>query len=141
MTADRTKKIAILGNDAADSAHLCRLIEKEGYQTETYSSLPALESGMASFPLAAILDVDSVPLDNHAIRNLKASNPAVSFLMVSRERFHPELQESISHVLYACLRKPADTDEIIYLLKSIWDHEMYITRHDSLSKKQTEKGT
>ena len=141
MTADRTKKIAILGNDAADSAPLCRLIEKEGYQTETYSSLPALESGLPSFPLAVILDVDSVPLDNHAIRNLKASNPAVSFLMVSRERFHPELQESISHVLYACLRKPADTDEIIYLLKSIWDHEMYITRHDSLSKNQTEKGT
>ena len=103
--------------------------------------MPALESGLASFPLAVILDVDSVPLDNHAIRNLKASNPAVSFLMVSRERFHPELQESISHVLYACLKKPADTDEIIYLLKSIWDHEVYITRHDSLSNNLTEKGS
>ncbi|MBI5590253.1 MAG: hypothetical protein HY881_07205 [Deltaproteobacteria bacterium] len=119
MTAN---KIAILGSDSADAAALCRLIEKEAYQTEIYSSLPALEEGLALAPcLAVILDVDSVLLDNHTIRNLKASNPAVSFLMVSRERFHPELQESISHILYACLKKPADSDEISYLLKSIWD--------------------
>jgi DNA-binding NtrC family response regulator len=124
MTTDnvKAKKIAILGNDADDSAALCRLIEQEAYQTEIYASLPALEDGLQSAScLAVILDIDSVPLDNHSIRNLKASNPDVSFLMVSRERFHPELQESISHILYACLKKPADSDEIIYLLRSIWN--------------------
>ena len=119
MTA---KKIAILGSDADDAAALCRLIEKAAYRTEIYSSLPALEEGLALVScLAVILDVDSVSLDNHAIRNLKASHPSVSLLMVSRERFHPELQESISHILYACLKKPADSDEITYLLKSIWN--------------------
>ena len=124
MATDRipAKKIAILGSDSDDAAALCRLIEKEAYRTEIYSSLPSLEDGLALAPcLAVILDVDSVPLDNHAIRNLKASHPSVSLLMVSRERFHPELQESISHILYACLKKPADSDEIIYLLKSIWN--------------------
>jgi DNA-binding NtrC family response regulator len=124
MATDRipAKMIAILGSDADDAAALCRLIEKEAYRTEIYSSLPALEDGLALAPcLAVILDVDSVPLDNHKIRNLKAFHPSVSLLMVSRERFHPELQESISHVLYACLKKPADSDEITYLLKSIWN--------------------
>jgi hypothetical protein len=124
MATDRipAKMIAILGSNSDDAAALCRLIEKATYRTEIYSSLPSLEDGLALAPcLAVILDVDSVPLDNHAIRNLKASNPAVSFLMFSRERFHPELQESISHILYACLKKPADSDEITYLLKSIWN--------------------
>jgi hypothetical protein len=116
------KMIAILGSDFDDAAALCRLIEKAAYRTEIYSSLPSLEGGLALAPcLAVILDVDSVPLDNHMIRNLKASHPSVSLLMVSRERFHPELQESISHILYACLKKPADSDEITYLLKSIWN--------------------
>jgi DNA-binding NtrC family response regulator len=124
MAADKmtAKKIAILGKVSAEASVLCRLIEKAAYRTQIYSSLPFLEEGLALDPcLAVILDVDSVPLDNHAIRNLKASNPAVSLLMISRERFHPELQESISHVLYACLKKPADSDEITYLLKSMWD--------------------
>ena len=124
MAADKmtSKKIAILGKDSDDAAALCRLIEKAAYRTEIYSSLPALEDGLTLAPcMAVILDVDSVPLDNHTIRNLKASHPAVSFLMFSRERFHPELQESISHILYACLKKPADSDEITYLLKSIWN--------------------
>ena len=124
MATDRipAKMIAILGNDADDVAALCRLIEKEAYRTEIYSSLPSLEEGLALAPcMAVILDVDSVPLDNHMIRNLKASHPSVSLLMFSRERFHPELQESISHILYACLKKPADSDEIVYLLKSIWN--------------------
>lgn len=118
----KSKKIAILGKDSAEASLLCRLIEKAAYRTEIYASLPSLEEGLALAPcLAVILDVDTVPLDNHEIRNLKASHPSVSLLMVSRERFHPELQESISHILYACLKKPADFDEITYLLKSIWN--------------------
>jgi len=124
MAADKmtAKKIAILGKDSAEASVLCRLIEKAAYRTEIYSSLPSLEEGLSLAPcMAVILDVDSVLLDNHMIRNLKASHPSVPLLMVSRERFHPELQESISHILYACLKKPADSDEITYLLKSIWD--------------------
>jgi len=124
MAADKmtVKKIAILGKDSAEASVLCCLIEKAAYRTKIYSSLSSLEEGLALAPcMAVILDVDSVPLDNHAIRNLKASHPSVSLLMASRERFHPELQDSISHILYACLKKPADSDEIIYLLKSIWD--------------------
>ena len=124
MAADRitAKKVAILGNDSAEASVLRRLIEKAAYRTEIYFSLPSLEEGLSlASCMAVILDVDSVPLDNHAIRNLKASHPSVSLLMFSRERFHPELQESISHVLYACLKKPADSDEITYLLKSIWN--------------------
>jgi DNA-binding NtrC family response regulator len=124
MAADKmtSKKIAILGKVSAEASVLCRLIEKAAYRTQIYTSLPSLEEGLALDPcLAVILDVDSVPLDNHAIRYLKASHPSVYLLMASHDRLHPELQDSISHILYACLKKPADFDEITYLLKSIWN--------------------
>jgi DNA-binding NtrC family response regulator len=113
-------KIAILSANAADAANFRNQIESIDYRTETYLTLSDLKDGLAADPcMAVILDADSISLDNLIIRNLKARHPIVYFLLASRERFHPELQESISQILYACLKKPADFDEIHYLLKSI----------------------
>ena len=117
-----SKRIAIIGADAADAEAFRSMIENAHYRTAVYSSLSELKDGLAADAfMAVILDADSISLDNSIIRKLKASNPAVHFLLASREHFHPELQESISHILYACLKKPADSDEIIFLLKSIWN--------------------
>ncbi len=117
-----SKRIAIIGADATNAATFRSMIENAHYRTAVYSSLSELKDSLAEDPfMAVILDADSISLDNFTIRKLKASNPAVHFLLTSREHFHPELQESISHILYACLKIPPDFEEISYLLKSIRD--------------------
>jgi len=69
--------------------------------------------------LAVILDIDSVPLDNRAIRKLSAQYPGVPLLCISRDRIHPELKDAISYHILACLNKPVDFDELIYWLRCI----------------------
>jgi DNA-binding NarL/FixJ family response regulator len=73
--------------------------------------------------LAVILDVDSVMLSNRIIRMLKENFPALSIFCTSRRRFHPELQDALSHYISACLSKPVDPDELNFWLKSIRDDE------------------
>jgi DNA-binding NtrC family response regulator len=46
-------------------------------------------------------------------------NPGVYFLCTSADRFHPDLQEALCYHIYACIKKPIDPDELIYLIQSI----------------------
>ncbi|WP_372683831.1 hypothetical protein, partial [Desulfosarcina sp.] len=84
-----TSIVVILGAVAQDSEAIYRIIEKGPYRTKTCPSLMELETILASTPcLAVILDIDSVPLDNRTIRDLKQSFPSTYFLCTSKERFH-----------------------------------------------------
>ena len=112
--------VVILGADAPDMDAICRIIEKGTYRTETCPGSNELERMLESDPCrTVILDIDSVPLDNRAIRELTQSYPSTSFLCTSRERFHPDLKDAIRHHLFACLHKPVDPDELHYFLKCI----------------------
>ena len=117
--------MAILGADAHDSKAICRIIEEGPYRTETCPGFRELETMLASAPCrTVILDIDSVPLDNRTIRELTLSYPSTYFLCTSRERFHPNLKDAISHYLFACLHKPVDPDELNYFLKCIRENEI-----------------
>jgi len=119
-----TNTVVILGADAQDSEAICRIIEKGPYRTETCPTIGKLETMLASDPCrTVILDIDSVPLDNRTIRELTRSYPSTYFLCTSRERFHPDLKDAISHHLFACLHKPVDPDELHYFLNCILDDE------------------
>lgn len=98
------------------------IIEAGPYQVAVCDNLTEVKSLLAVPCLAVILDLDSTPLDNRTIRELKQSVPATPFLCASRNRFHPELQEAIRHHLFACLNKPVDPEELHYFLKCIRDN-------------------
>ena len=116
--------VAILGADVQDSKAISRIIEKGTYLTKTCPGLRELETMLESSPCqAVILDIDSVPLDNRTIRELTRSYPSTSFLCTSKEHFHPDLKDAISHHLFACLHKPVDPDELHYFLNCILDDE------------------
>jgi DNA-binding NtrC family response regulator len=66
-----------------------------------------------------ILDLDHVSVDNRFLRNLKNANPGLSVLAISSKRVHPELGESMSSNIHACLNKPLDSEEVRFWLKSI----------------------
>ena len=118
-----TNTVVILGADAHDSEAICRIIEKGPDRTETCPNFRELETVLDADPCrTVILDIDSVPLDNRTIRELTHSYPSTSFLCISRERFHPDLKDAISHHLFACLHKPVDPDELNYFLKCIRDN-------------------
>jgi len=68
---------------------------------------------------ALILDLDSVTVDNRFLRHLKADNPGLFILTISGQKLHPELRESISSYIHACLSKPLDADELEFWLRSI----------------------
>jgi len=73
--------------------------------------------------MAVILDIDSFPMTNSEIRELTINFPRVCFLCLSEDRFHPELKDAICYHIYACMAKPVDPDEMIYLLRCIREDE------------------
>jgi DNA-binding NtrC family response regulator len=99
---------------------IAAIIAEDGYPTGIYAALPDLMEALRKAGCrAVILDVDSMPLDNRIIRDLKMEFPRVALLCISRDRFHPELKDAISRHIFACLNKPVDPDELRYFLKCI----------------------
>jgi hypothetical protein len=112
-------KIAVLSVNPKDTQDLCSIIEDGPYLPSIYSDLSELKTGLCTEAhMAAILDLDSVSIDNRTIRRLTLEFPSVCFFSTSRH-FHPELKDAICYHLFACLRKPVDPDELLYWLKSI----------------------
>jgi DNA-binding NtrC family response regulator len=66
-----------------------------------------------------VVDLDTEPVTNAGLRALKKSHP-LTIIALSGENLHPGLEESLRHHIYACLRKPADPDELLYHLKSVF---------------------
>ncbi len=123
MDKSHKMEIAVLGSNPDDAQMLQGIIEDGPYRATFYPDLIELKDGLhAGPPVAAILDIDSVPLDNRTIRRLTLEFPSVSFFCTSH-RFHPELKEAICYHLFACLRKPVDPEELHYFLRCIRDNE------------------
>ena len=118
-------KVAVLSADPKDVEDLRHIIEDGPYRLSVYPDVVQLKAGLKMEAyIAAILDVDSVSLDNRTIRLLTLDNPGVCFFCTSRDRFHPNLKDAICYHLFACLQKPVDPDELHYFLKCIRDNEM-----------------
>ena len=71
--------------------------------------------------LIVIVDLDSAPKDILFFRHLKRSHPGLKIIVASRQPYHPELQEAMSHHIFASVSQPVDPDEIVFLLKNIDD--------------------
>ena len=70
-----------------------------------------------------MIDLDDLPVAKNFFRELKEIDPSLNIMGLSSRSFHPELEDAISKYIYACLRKPVDTDELLYLLKSIYKND------------------
>ncbi len=98
---------------------ICTLLENEHYRAIAVDSLESLEEKLQERACQAVmLDLDSMPVDNRFIRELRKDYPGICILLLSGRPFHPELKEAMSTHVYACLRKPLDPEELIYVLKS-----------------------
>jgi len=112
--------IIVLASDIEQLTELRTALAAGPYriiECESCASLPGLISDSNSS--VVILDLDSVSVDNKFVRHLKADNPGLSILTISGQKLHPELRESISSYIHACLSKPLDADELKFWLRSI----------------------
>ncbi len=66
-----------------------------------------------------VLDLDNAVITNRVLRDLKMKCPFLQIIGISNRSFHPELKESMRSYLYACVCKPVDGEELMYLVKSI----------------------
>ena len=117
------RPIVVVDADKAQCKKLCTLLERSNYRTVASHSLTNLERSAQEGALqVVILDLDTLPVDNRFIMDLRRENPGVRIMGLSNRPFHPELQEAISKHFYACLYKPVDTDELFFWLRSIWEN-------------------
>jgi DNA-binding NtrC family response regulator len=72
-----------------------------------------------------IIVLDTLPVDKLFFRDLKRLHPMMNIIGLSKQSFHPELEEAISQHIFACVNKPVDPEEIIFLLKSINEQNGY----------------
>ncbi|AFM27972.1 hypothetical protein [Desulfomonile tiedjei] len=69
---------------------------------------------------AVVLDLDNAMISNRVLKDLKTKHPFIQMIGISDRSFHPELKESMQSYLYACVSKPVDLEEIMYLVQSIF---------------------
>jgi DNA-binding NtrC family response regulator len=118
------KMVLLVNADAEEGTGISLILKDAGFAQQTVATASELKSKLKETHfMAVIMDIDSVKLDNPTIRRLSTEFPATPFLCISKERFHPELRESILSHIYACLTKPIDPDELRYWLKCIQEDE------------------
>ena len=119
------KSIIVLDAEEKQCENLCNMLEMSRYHVTPTHSLSDLERLLSENErLAVIIDIDTVPINNHTIRGLTLKNPGTYFLCMSASRFHPELKDAICYHIYACLNKPVDPDELLFWLRSICENAM-----------------
>jgi len=118
------KGIVVVDADEEQCQKLCVVLQRHHYRTTALHSLDNLERYIeGSTCQAVILDLDTVPVDNRFLRELKRKNPGVYIVGLSERQFHPELKEAMGTDIYACLGKPVDQDELAYWLRSIYEND------------------
>jgi len=111
--------IMILGTDEGQSERLAGLLQANGYHPDVKDNFAMLTERLTEKkPAAIILDIDAAPHDNHLFRAFKRNNPDVILLGLSAYSFHPALKESMEKHIFACMVKPIDPDEVLFLLKT-----------------------
>ena len=117
--------ICILSTDERQIDELRSIINERQFEARAFQDLEDLIKRLShSGCLATILDVDSVPLTNRMIRQLKVRFSDINIFCTSRQRLHPDLKDALSQHIYACLSKPLDPDELHFWLKCIRDNEL-----------------
>ena len=104
------------------SHQIADILAHEQFPFKLIANLEELQTYLETTPCSTvIIDMDDLPVDRQLFRNLKRLLPKLNILALSSRTFHPELEEAMTRHIYACLNKPVDPEEMIYLLKSVYN--------------------
>jgi DNA-binding NtrC family response regulator len=119
----RSQRVLFVSGDPAEGTRMTSLLEESGYLGEALGAIEELEAHLARGAfLAVILDLDSLAVDNPSMRRLAQRFSEVCFFCSSRTNYHPELQEAIRMLFFACLPRPVNPDELAYWLRCASEH-------------------
>jgi len=114
--------VVIVDGNKTTCQQLHMALERERLQATSLNSLTKLETSIKNTTChVAIVDLDTLPVDNLFFREFRRRNPSVCFLALSSRSFHPELKEAMSKQIYACLAKPVDIEELTFWIRSIYE--------------------
>ncbi|MHB8069190.1 MAG: response regulator [Desulfobaccales bacterium] len=120
MCNQKNLEVMVIDADQASCREVCTLLGQGNYRATPLYSLPDLEKHLAVQPSGVvILDLDTVPVDNHFFRDLKKRHRGICILVASSLPYHPGLAESMASYIYVCLAKPLDMEELGYWLRII----------------------
>lgn len=112
--------ILVASGNLRECGELCKVLNDSSYETVAVHAREQIEGSVrANGTRVIFIDLDSFSIDNRFIKMFRRRHPDVSIFAISSRLLHPELQESISTDISACLRKPVDAEEMLYLLRSI----------------------
>lgn len=115
------QSVILVEAGSEEPPELTTTLESNGFQVLRCRSIWDLEAlGEEKDRLVVILDLDSALVTNRLLRDVKRKHSALQIIGISSRPFHPELREAIATHIYACLCKPVDPDDLIYLVKSIF---------------------
>lgn len=113
--------ILVVGGDKGTCFKLVDLLSAHDHRAVCSFTLREIEAVLQEPGCRLVIfDLDTIPLDNRALKEFKKFHEDLSILAVSERSFHPELKESMTNHIYACLNKPVDADELIYCVNSIF---------------------
>ncbi|MCK8604236.1 hypothetical protein [Desulfoferrobacter suflitae] len=112
--------VLVVSGNLKECEQVCNVLNDSGYEAVTVNAVEHIEESLLTNGARVVfLDLDSFSVNNHFIKMFRKRNPEVCIFVISSRLLHPELQESISTDISACLRKPVDSEEMLYLLRSI----------------------
>jgi DNA-binding NtrC family response regulator len=115
--------ILVVDSDNQSCLTLLDLLRTHNYHAVCSPTLSDLESVLRQTGCRAVIfDLDKVSPDNRLLRDLKKRHTGLHLMALSTRSFHPELKESMTDCIYACLSKPVDPEELIYWLKTIFEN-------------------
>ena len=110
--------IIVLNPNKKESLCLCLILDELGYLSKPIISFDELVKSLSDETChAAIIDIDTLKLDNRLVRQISEKYTKINLIFTSKDRLHPDLKESISQYVYACIHKPFDVDEIKLLFE------------------------
>ena len=116
--------VAVLATDKDQCQEISELLRASDYPTVALHSFEDLHEQIRGALVKVLLvDLDNMVVDNAFFRNVKKRQPGVFILVFSSASHHPDLKEAMGSHIYACLAKPLDTEELLYWLWSISEHE------------------
>jgi DNA-binding NtrC family response regulator len=118
------RPILVVDADKNQSKNLCALLKQENHNVVELHSLLGLKKIIQDISCrVVILDMDSLPVDDRFIKELRRQNPGLPVMVLSSRSFHPELEQVMSKHICACIRKPPDPEELLYCIRSFCENE------------------
>ena len=119
----KEKEVIVLDIDTTQSQNLVAFLNDNAYTATPMNSMVNMDQYMAETDCrAVVLNLDSIPVTNKILRDLKRKKPSINIIAHSKRQFHPELEEALREYISVCLAEPIDTDELDYWLKSVFEN-------------------